>query len=103
MEGIIAVFGAIVVLGLILRTATEALVLTGLSRDIARFQVRSAFFGVGYTTAEAETIVNHPVRRKIVQMLLVAGAIGISGVVSSSIITLARREDSILAPLIGLV
>ena len=75
--------------------------LTGLSRDIARFQMRSAFFGVGYTTAEAETIVNHPVRRKIVQMLLVAGAIGISGVVGSSILTLARREDSILAPLLG--
>jgi hypothetical protein len=103
MEGVLAVFAAIVVLGLILRIGTEALVLTGLSRDIARFQVRSAFFGVGYTTAEAETIVNHPVRRKIVQMLLVAGAIGISGVVSSSILTLARREDSVLAPLLGLV
>lgn len=103
MEGVIGVFGAIVVLGLILRTGTEALVLTGLSRDIARFQVRSAFFGVGYTTAEAEAIVNHPVRRRIVQSLLVAGAIGISGVVSSSILTLARQEDNILAPLLALV
>ncbi|UGS35437.1 TrkA C-terminal domain-containing protein [Capillimicrobium parvum] len=103
MEGVIAIFAAIVVLGLILRTGTEALVLTGLSRDIARFQVRSAFFGVGYTTAEAETIVNHPLRRRIVQMLLVAGAIGISGVVSSSILTLARQEDSIVGPLLGLV
>jgi len=103
MEGVFGVFAAIALLALILRIGTEALVLTGLSRDIARFQVRSAFFGVGYTTSEAEAIVNHPVRRRIVQTLLVAGAIGISGVISSSILTLTRQEDSILVPLLGLL
>ena len=47
-------------------TRVAALVLerTGLSREIARFQARSAFTGVGFTTAEAESVVGHPVRRR---------------------------------------
>ena len=43
------------------RIATVALQLTGLSKANARFQARSAFTGVGYTTSEAEDTVNHPV------------------------------------------
>ena len=78
--------------------------LTGLSRDIAplpdprRVLRRRLHDGRGWRRSSTTRS-----RRKIVQMLLVAGAIGISGVVSSSILTLARKEDSILAPLLGLV
>ncbi len=36
------------------RVATVALTLTGLSRDAAQFQARSAFTGAGFTTGEAE-------------------------------------------------
>ena len=39
---------------LINHIATVALSLTGLSREVARFQARSAFTGVGFTTNEAE-------------------------------------------------
>jgi len=46
---------------LITRIATVALTLTGLSRDSARFQARSAFLGVGFTTIESESVVRHPV------------------------------------------
>ena len=35
-------------------TASVALILTGLSRDVARFQARSAFTGFGHTTPESE-------------------------------------------------
>lgn len=35
---------------LVTRVATAALMLTGRSRDAARFQARSALTGVGYTT-----------------------------------------------------
>ena len=45
------------------RIAAVALVYTGLSHQAARFQARSAFTGVGFTTSEAEHLVNHPVRR----------------------------------------
>lgn len=43
---------------LITHIAAVALTLTGLSSDIARFQARSAFTGVGFTTKEAEKVVN---------------------------------------------
>ncbi len=40
--------------------------MTGLSWDAASFQSYSAFFGVGFTTREAELVVNHPIRRRII-------------------------------------
>ncbi|MEE3220394.1 MAG: potassium transporter TrkA, partial [Planctomycetota bacterium] len=39
---------------LITRVATVALMVTGLSRESARFQARSALTGVGFTTYESE-------------------------------------------------
>lgn len=62
---------------LITRVATVALVVTGLTRQSARFQARSALTGVGYTTTEAESIVAHPVRRRIVMTLMLLGNIGL--------------------------
>lgn len=102
MSGVIAVLGAVTVLALILRVATAALVLTGLPGDVARFQVRSAFFGAGFTTRESELVLNHPVRRQIAQWLIVGGAVGISGLVASSVISLAR-EGRVLLPLLTLL
>lgn len=64
-----------------------ALMFTGLSREAARFQARSAFSGVGYTTSEAENIVNHPVRRRIVMLLMLLGNIGIATVVATVMIS----------------
>ena len=64
-----------------------ALTLTGLSREVARFQSRSAFTGVGFTTNEAEKVVNHPVRRRILMLLMFLGNAGIITVVSSLILT----------------
>ena len=46
----------------IVRVATIALTLTGLSRELARFQARSAFTGTGFTTSESEKVVAHPIR-----------------------------------------
>ena len=39
---------------LIVRIGATALMMTGLSRDVAEFQAISCFFGVGFTTNEAE-------------------------------------------------
>ncbi|WP_419175988.1 hypothetical protein [Desulfosediminicola sp.] len=44
---------------LVTRIATVALTHTGLSRESARFQARSAFTGVGFTTNESEKVANH--------------------------------------------
>ena len=58
---------AILVSFLFVRAASIALMMTGLEKHKARFQAISAFSGTGFTTKEAELIVNHPVRRKIAQ------------------------------------
>jgi hypothetical protein len=68
---------------LVTRVATIALISTGMSREMARFQARSAFTGTGFTTAEAESVVRHPVRRRIVLGLMLAGNAGLAAVVAS--------------------
>jgi len=65
------------------RVATIALVGTGMATEVANFQARSALMGVGYTTREAEDVINHPVRRKIILWLMTFGNAGIiTGVTS---------------------
>src|SRR3954452_25540852 len=83
----IAVLITIAVSLLITRIGTTALVHTGLSREVARFQARSAFFGVGFTTTEAESVVNHPVRRRIVLWLVLLGNAGIVTVLASVVLS----------------
>jgi hypothetical protein len=77
---------------LITRIATVALVHTGLSKETARFQARSAYLGVGFTTSESETVVNHPVRRRILLILMLLGNAGIITAISSLIITFIDVE-----------
>lgn len=71
---------------LVTRVATVMLTATGLSREVARFQARSAFTGAGFTTAESETVVNHPLRRRIVLWLMLLGNAGVVAGVSSLIL-----------------
>lgn len=78
---------------LITKIASEMLVHTGLSREAARFQARSAFTGVGYTTDEAENIVNHPVRRRIVMSLMLIGNVGVISAVASLILTFIDSQE----------
>ena len=90
MIGIIGVIAVLVVLGLslvITRLATVALTLTGMSRESARFQARSAFTGTGFTTSEAEQVVRHPVRRRIVMMLMILRSAGLVTIIVSLILS----------------
>lgn len=68
---------------IVTRIATVALTLTGLSRETARFQARSALSGAGFTTSESEMVVNHPVRRRIVMTLIFIGSVGLVSVMAS--------------------
>lgn len=77
---------------LITRFATIALVHTGLSKQAARFQARSAFTGVGYTTREAERVVGHPVRRRIIMVLMLLGNVGIISVLASLVLTFVDNQ-----------
>lgn len=67
---------------LITRVASLALTVTGMTPQSARFQARSALTGVGYTTTEAEGIVAHPARRRIVMALMLLGNIGLVAAVA---------------------
>jgi hypothetical protein len=90
MLGIIGIIAVLTVLGLsllITRIAATALALTGLSRDAARFQARSAFTGTGFTTREAEKVVDHPVRRRIIMLLMITRSAGIVSIIISLILS----------------
>src|SRR5437764_3855568 len=85
----VSVLAVLFVSLLVARVGTVALTLTGMSRETARFQARSAFFGVGFTTGEAEAVVNHPVRRRIIMTLILLGNAGIVTVLGTLLITFA--------------
>lgn len=89
-------FAVLVVLSvslLIIRVGTVALTMTGLAPQVARFQARSAYFGVGFTTAEAEKVLNNPVRREIVMALMLLGNAGIISVISTVVLSTTEVPD----------
>lgn len=71
---------------LVTKIATIALVHTGMSQDRAKFQARSAFSGAGFTTSESEVVVKHPVRRRIITILIISGNAGLVTAVSTLIL-----------------
>ena len=79
---------------LLTRVATVALTHTGLSRESAKFQARSAFTGVGFTTSESEKVVNHPIRRRILLLLMLLGNAGIVTAVSTLIVSFINIDRS---------
>ena len=90
----------------IIRVATTALVMTGMAHESARFQARSAFLGVGFTTAEAESVVGHPVRRRIVTWLMWLGNAGVVTVLGGLILSFGgegSRLGSLATIFAGLV
>ena len=88
---------------LITRIASEILVHTGLSKDAAKFQARSAYTGVGYTTKEAEKIVNHPLRRKVIMTLMLIGNVGIISAIASPLLTFINTGGDIHSDVIRLL
>ena len=80
-------FLTVLILSLIVvRVATVALTLTGMAKQTARFQARSALTGAGFTTSESERVVNHPVRRRIIMWLMLVGNTGL--VLAASLVIL---------------
>lgn len=93
MVYVLALIILLLVALIIIRVGTVALMLTGVSHSLARFQARSAFFQVGFTTAEAETVVNHPVRREIIMAMILAGNAGFVTVVSTVILSFTKTPE----------
>jgi hypothetical protein len=94
MIAIVSLLIAVALSLLITRVASVALTLTGMAKDAARFQARSAFTGVGFTSRETEQIVSHPVRRRIVMILMLLGNAGLVTVISSLVISFGGAEQT---------
>ncbi len=84
---ILALVIVIILSALIIKIGSIALRMTGIDKESAGFQSLSAFTGTGFTTSEAEQIVNHAQRRKVVKGLMVLGNIGIVTAVSILILS----------------
>lgn len=87
---------AILISFLFVRAASIALMMTGLDKNKARFQALSAFTGTGFTTKEAESVVNHPQRRKIMRWLMISGNAGVVTVIVTATSSLATSQAYLL-------
>ncbi|WP_135852565.1 TrkA C-terminal domain-containing protein [Halorussus salinus] len=72
---------------LVVRVGSVALRMTGLSPDVASFQATSAFSGAGYTTEEAERVVETPERRTVTKALIRLGSLGLVSTISSLVLS----------------
>ena len=102
MEPLITLLLIILFSIIVTRIATKALMRTGLSRDVASFQAQSAFSGTGFTTSESEYVVNHPVRRRIIRILIMLGSAGLTSSMAALVLTFVgqTREGAILRLLV---
>ena len=67
---------------LVVRIGAVAYMMTGLAKDVARFQALSAFSGAGFTPDEAEGVVTDPARRRITSLLIRLGSAGVVTAIS---------------------
>lgn len=103
----IAVISLLVTLALsvlVTRIGAVALTLTGMSREVARFQARSAYSGCGFTTREAEQALAHPVRRQIVMTLMLLGHLGVATVAGAVVVSaMATKSEQNWFQLVGIL
>jgi Trk-type K+ transport system membrane component len=96
MSGLYLLIPTLIVIAvsfLIVRAAAIALTLTGMEEQRARFQALSAFSGTGFTTKDAEIVVNNPRRRQIVMWLMILGNAGIVAVIVSATSSIVSSHD----------
>ncbi len=77
---------------IIVRIGATALEMTGLSKEVASFQAQSAFSGTGFTTSESEYVVSHPVRRRIIRILIFLGSAGIASAIATLVLTFVGKN-----------
>ena len=93
MLAAITLFTVLTISVMIIRVASVALRLTGLPEETARFQARSAFTGAGFTTSESESAVNHPLRRRIISLLMVTGNLGLVSVLATLVVSFVNAAE----------
>ena len=94
VAAIIPVIIIVVIFFFIVRVATVVLKLTGIDAQTARFQAISAFTGTGFTTKEAETILEDRIRRKTIVVLMILGKVGIVSVITTLFLSFGKDNLS---------
>lgn len=88
---------------LVIRAASIALIMTGMDEKRALFQALSAFTGTGFTTKEAEYVVNRPERRRIISWLMILGNAGIVTVIVTATSSFVVGQERLFINLIILL
>lgn len=83
MGSLIALIVILALAYVIVIAGASAYELTGLDRNAAFFQSLSAFTGTGFTTLQAEKVVEHKVRRNITMTLIILGYAAAATVVAT--------------------
>lgn len=99
--GIALVLILVLVYLLVWRVGSVMLQLTGLDGRTASFQALSALTQTGFTTREAERVVSHDQRRKIVSFLIISGHAGFATVVAVLVQSLFSKNPLELAWRVG--
>jgi hypothetical protein len=81
--GLLFIFIYFIIIKFVIEISSSLLQLTGLKPDIARYQAISMLTGTGFTTDESKLIIDHPVRRKISEFLILFGAFSLAVIISS--------------------
>ncbi|HJO95630.1 MAG TPA: TrkA C-terminal domain-containing protein [Victivallales bacterium] len=76
MDSLFLFLLTILVVIVVVRIGAVAFELTGMSWSQAKFQALSCFTLTGFTTREAESIINHPGRKRIASLMMVFGYAG---------------------------
>lgn len=92
MAGLILLLVVILASYVAVRAGAVALELTGMSPDKARFQALSAFTNTGFTTTDAEDVVNVPIRRRIISFMIILGHAGTVSVMAALATSLLQRD-----------
>lgn len=95
MIAVASILVIVIVITLAGKLATLAFVSTGLPVEVARYQSRSLLTGVGFTTSESETIVNHPTRRQIAMLLMLVGNAGLVTILASVILSFVTSGGTV--------
>jgi len=93
MPALISFFIVLIISLLIIRIAGVALMVTGMAREAAKFEARSAWTGTGFTSSESEQVVRHPVRRQIITFLMILRNAGLVGAASTLIISFVNIQQ----------
>lgn len=92
VSAVIPLILILVIFFLIVQVATSVLKLTGLDEKTSRFQAISAFTGTGFTTQEAELILEDTIRRKTVTVLMILGKVGFVSVIAGFFLSFGSND-----------